>query len=245
MHSDISGGPASGLDWDMFMPGISIDGVIFGYHPGQLKILLLEYKKTELHALPGGFVKYDESLHSAADRIIRERSGLGDVYLNQFHTFGSLQRSNPEYMKQLMRRNGAYLPERHWLHQRFISIGYYALIDYSKARPVPDNFSDSCRWYDVQRLPELMLDHRHIVDKALETLKENIEHKSTGLNLLNKTFTMAELQQLYETILGEKLHRTGFHRKMLYSGRLQRVGKKNTGKAHRAPFLYRFKTATS
>lgn len=226
------------------MEGISIDGVIFGYHQGELKILLLEYKKTGFYALPGGFLRYDESLNSAAERIIRERSGLSDIYLNQFHTFGSLQRSRPGLMKTLMEKNGAPLPPDHWLYQRFISVGYYALVDYKKARPVPDALSDSCAWYDIHTLPELMLDHRQIADKALHQLKENIGNKAIGLKLLDKTFTMAELQQLYETILGEKLHRTGFHRRMMSSGLLERIGKKHTGKAHRAPFLYSFKPTT-
>ena len=224
------------------MAGISIDCVIFGYHVGELKILVLEYKKTGLFALPGGFIKKNQSLHGAAEHVLFKRTGLSNIYLNQFHTFGSLERSDPAPMKKLMENNDLQLPENHWLYQRFISVGYYALVDYKKAEPVPDLFSDSCKWYDVNELPELILDHKNIFEKAFEQLRDNIDHKAVGLNLLDKTFTMAELKKLYETILDKKLHRTGFHRKMMNSGRLKRLGKKKTGKAHRSPFLYKFES---
>ena len=243
MESKLPQGPASRIDWSIYMPGISIDGVIFGYRAGRLRILLHEYKEIDFFGLPGGFLKYDESLDQAAARIVRERSGLHDVYLNQFYTFGSLQRSNPQVMKELMYRQGAQLPKDHWLFGRFLSVGYYALVDYEKARPVPDAFSDSCSWHDVYALPDLMLDHEKIAFKAFEQLRERVEHKPIGSNLLDERFTMSELQLLHETILGKKLHRTGFHRKMMQSGRLLRHGKKNIGKAHRAPFLYSFNPA--
>lgn len=230
------------VDWDNYMAGISIDCVIFGYHEGNLKILALEYKKTGLFALPGGFIKKNQSLNGAAEHVLFKRTGLSNIYLIQFHTFGSLERSDPGPMKELMKNNNLKLPSDHWLFQRFISVGYYSLVDYKKAEPVPDMFSDSCKWYDVHELPELILDHQHIFNKAFEQLRENIDHKAVGLNLLDKTFTMAELKTLYETILDKKLHRTGFHRKMMNSGRLKRLGKKKTGKAHRSPFLYRFKS---
>ena len=204
------------VNWNKYMAGISIDCVIFGYNKGELKILLLEYKKTGLFALPGGFIKKNESLDSAAKHTLFKRTGLKNIFLNQFHTFGSLERVNPTPMKQLMVNNNTHLPDNHWLYQRFITVGYYALVDYKKAEPVPDMFSDSCRWYDINNLPELILDHNTIVQKAFQQLKDNIDHKAVGLNLLDKTFTMAELKKLYETILEEELHRTGFHRKMRY-----------------------------
>lgn len=231
------------VNWNKYMAGISIDCVIFGYNKGELKILLLEYKKTGLFALPGGFIKKNESLNSAALHTLNKRTGLTNIFLNQFQTFGGLERHDPGPMKKLMESNNTLLPDDHWLYQRFITVGYYALVDYKKAVPVPDMFSDSCGWHDMSSLPELILDHNKIVQKAFQQLKDNIDHKAVGLNLLDKTFTMAELKKLYETILEEKLHRTGFHRKMINSGRLKRLGKKKTGKAHRSPFLYRFKSA--
>ena len=104
-----------------------------------------------------------------------------------------------------------------------------------------DELADSCNWYDLKELPSLILDHGEIVSKALETLRANLDNKLTGFNLMPETFTMAELQSLYETILGTKLLRTSFQRKMVNLGFLEKVDKKYTGGAHKAPFLYRFK----
>lgn len=227
-------------NWDEFMPGISLDCVIFGYHNKELKILILEYKNSGIFALPGGFIRKDEELADAANRILFERTGLSDIYLNQFHTFGSLSRASSEPMEKVLNENKHSFSNDHFLLQRFISVSYYALVDFRKVEPVADMLSDSCLWYDIQELPGLMLDHHQIYEAALQHLRDNIDKPHVGQNLLNDTFTMGELQNMYETILGEKLKRTGFHRKMMLSGRLKRLGKKKTGKAHRAPYLYTF-----
>lgn len=228
------------FDWSLYMPGISIDCVIFGYHNKELKILILEYKNSGVFALPGGFLRRDEDLDSAARRVLNQRTGLSDIYLNQFHTFGSLDRDSPKPMKKVLKENNREFSGDHFLLQRFISVSYYALVDFMKVEPVADFLSDSCEWYDISELPSLMLDHHLIFKTALDHLRHNIDRKVVGFSLLNETFTMRELQNLYETILGEKLNRTSFHRKMMLSGKLKRLGKKKTGSAHRAPYLYRF-----
>jgi len=226
--------------WNQFLPGISVDCVIFGYHNEELKILILEYKKTGLFALPGGFIKHDEDVDTAAKRVLKERTDLSDIYLKQFRTFGSLERFDPEPLRTILSKTDQEFTENHFLLTRFISVSYYALINFKKAAPIPDALSDSCRWYDVDELPPLMLDHTHIFEVALSHLRENIDQNVVGLNLLTNKFTMRDLQNLYETILSKKLNRTGFHRKMMLSGRLKRIGKKPTGGAHRAPYLYQF-----
>lgn len=228
------------IDWNQFMPGISIDCVIFGYHDKELKILILEYKKTGLFALPGGFLKRDETLNDAAGRVLMERTGLSNIYLNQFYTFGSLKRSDHNPMKTALKNNGVSFDENHFLLQRFISVSFYALVDYKKAEPVADALSDSCQWIDINEVPTLIQDHNDICQRAHDHLKKNINREAVGLNLLSKTFTMAELQGLHESILGEELNRTSFHRKIMLSGYLERIGKKKTGRAHRSPYLYRF-----
>lgn len=228
------------VDWQQFLPGISIDCVIFGYHERELKILILEYKNTGYFALPGGFIGKDETLHEAAKRVLKERTSLQDIYLNQFYTFGNLQRHDPKYMRSVVQANGIENTENHWLLQRFISVGYYALVDFSQVEPTADPLSDSCRWYDLDGLPKLIQDHRFIVEKALETMRENIHHRAVSSNLLSDTFTMGDLRALHETILDEEINRTSFHRKMVNSGELKRIGKKKTGGAHRAPYLYKF-----
>lgn len=222
------------------LPSVSIDCVILGFHKNQLKILLLKYKNTSYYALPGGFISTEEDLEDAAQRVLEERTGLRDIYLEQFHVFGSKKRRNDAIHLEIMAECGITLKPNHFLLNRFVSIGYYALIDFSKANPSPDDFSDSCDWYDLDKVPSLMFDHNQIFQKALETLRSGLDKKLIGFNLLPKMFTMNELQSLYETILGENLIRSNFQRKILALGILERIEKKMTGAANKAPYLYRF-----
>ncbi len=225
-----------------FLSHIAYDSVIFGFSGKELKILIMEYHNTGLFALPGGFVRKDEDLDQAVRRGLAERTGLTSIYLEQFHTFGSISRYDPEVMATLLRANGHNAEKDYpWMLERFISVAYYALIDYRDVVPRPDALSDSCEWYSVKRIPKLILDHKDIVKRAIQTLRENLDRKLVGGNLLPKRFTMKELQHVYEAIHGTKLRRTSFQRKMLAKGVLKRHGKQFSGKAHKAPYLYSFK----
>jgi hypothetical protein len=224
-----------------YLTGLAIDLVIFGFHEKQLKVLLLEYENTSLFALPAGFIKAEENLNDAARRALAERTGLHDIYLEQYYVFGDKSRHNPAPLRMIMKGKGQDPGEDHWLLRRFVSVGFYALVDFTKAVPNPDSLSDRCDWYELSKLPPLMLDHRAMVGKALETLRVNLDRKLIGFSLLPGTFTMGDLQSLYETILGEKLNRTSFQRRMLSLDILERLDKKWTGGAHKAPYLYRFR----
>ena len=223
-----------------FMHGLAIDSVIFGFHDHQLKVLLMRYNKTGVVALPGGFIHKTENLDDAAIRIVSERTGLKDIYLEQFYVFGDYGRSDPRPMKNIMVANNIKHDDNHWLLQRFISIGYYALVDFTKVVPNPDRIFDSCDWYDLAVIPKLMQDHNAIIQKALESLRAGLDDKLIAFNLMQEEFTLGDLQILYETILDKKLLRPAFQRKMLSLGILERVAKKWTGAAHKAPYLYRF-----
>ncbi len=228
-----------------FLRHIAYDSVIFGFSGDKLKILIIKYHNTGLFALPGGFVRMDENLNDAVRRGLKERTGLDNIYLEQFYTFGDVARYKPEIMQTIMVANNQPQEELSWLLDRFISVAYYALINYNDVVPKPDALSDSCDWYDIVELPNLMLDHAEIVAKALQTLRDNLERKLVGMNLLPTLFTMNELQKVYEAILGEKLHRGTFQRKMLSLNILQRHEKQFLGKAHKAPFLYSFGSITN
>ncbi|MGB5386684.1 MAG: NUDIX domain-containing protein [Eudoraea sp.] len=223
-----------------YIPHLAYDSVIFGFNGDQLKILVLEYHNTKFFALPGGFVKRTENLDDAVKRGLRERTGLDNIYLEQFHTFGSLSRSDPKTMRKILQENNYDLKDNYWMFDRFISVAYYALINYDEVNPQPDKLSDSINWYAINELPPLMMDHQEIVDKALQVLRDNLERKLVGMNLLPPKFTMKQLQQVYEAILGEKLRRTSFQRKILAMDILQRHEKLFQGKAHKAPYLYSF-----
>ncbi|GHB83568.1 NUDIX hydrolase [Persicitalea jodogahamensis] len=225
---------------DDYLHHLAFDSVVFGFSGEKLKILVLEYHNTNLFALPGGFVRQDENLNDAVRRGLKERTGLDNIYLEQFYTFGDVARYKPEVMERIIRANEIPDQDLSWLLKRFVSVAYYALINFDDVVPVPDALSDSCAWYEVDRLPPLMLDHTEIVEKALETLRDNIGRKLVGGNLLPARFTMKELQHVYEAILGEKLHRGTFQRKMLSTGVLKRHEKQYSGAANKAPFLYSF-----
>jgi len=222
-----------------YLNHISLDCVIFGFHNNQLKVLLLQLKYTKERALPGGFVKDNETLEKAAERVLQERTGMDNIFLQQFHVFSDPQRSifNPSLND--LKKSGAN-PNVEWFSQRFISVGFYALVDYEKVTPTPDFFSDRCEWKALEEIESLMMDHRQILDKALETLRLQLSYLPIGYNLLPEKFTMPELQKLYETILGKNLDRRNFQRKILSWKILNKLDERKTGGAYKAPYLYEF-----
>lgn len=224
-----------------FVPNLSFDSVIFGFNGKLLKILILEYHNTGLFALPGGFVKIDQSLDDAVKEGVKERTGLNNVYLEQFQVFGSLDRYDPNTMQLILEANGKDIAENSWMLKRFLTVGYYALINYEEVTPTPDHLSDSIGWYAIDELPQLMMDHNKIVEKALAVLRNNLSEKLIGMNLLPPKFTMKQLQLVFEAVLEQKLRRTTFQRKLLSLDILQRHEKLFQGKAHKAPYLYSFK----
>jgi len=124
--------------------------------------------------------------------------------------------------------------------QRFITIGYYALVEFSTVNPTHDHLSESCNWSDLHEVPNLMMDHSLILRTALDTLRLHISYQPIGYNLLPEKFTMPEIQRLYETILDRKLDRRNFQRRMIGFGILKKLKEVKKGVAHKAPFLYIF-----
>ncbi|GAA4432720.1 NUDIX domain-containing protein [Pontibacter saemangeumensis] len=226
----------------LFLPGLSVDCVIFGFHDNQLKVLLLKMRHAEKWALPGGFIYKEEEVEHAAVRVLQSRTGLSNIFLRQFHTFGELSRTDKLLNKKLLVSSGLQADENHWFLQRFVTVGYYALVNFSGAVPRPDATSEACAWWDLQEVPPLNLDHGDILQKALETLRKQLSDQPVGYSLLPEKFTMPELQRLYETILGKQLDRRNFQRRMLGYGILKRLEERRSGGAHKAPYLYCFDT---
>ena len=224
-----------------YLSHISVDSVIFSFHQGTLQVLLLRMTDQPLYSLPGGYVGREEDLDKAALRILRERTGLSDVYLEQCGAFGDHRRTERKEGQDLFHSLGVDVPADNWIVQRFISVGYYALVNHAAAQPSPGHFDAECKWCPVGNLPPMIFDHREITHRALETLRLLLDYKVARSRLLAETFTMSELQQLYESILGKPLLRANFQRKMLSMDILERLDKKFSGGAHKAPYLYRFK----
>ena len=219
-----------------YLPHISIDCVVFGFHEGEMKVLVLKVKNEDAWYLPGGFMLKREPIEMAASRILKERTGLDKIFLQQFHVFG-----DPERSKEHFDMYKDMLPAKeNWFTNRFLTIGYYALVDFVETNPTPDQLSALCTWRGLDDLPDFKLDHALILKTALDTLRLQLNYQPIGYNLMPREFTMPELQKLYETILDKKLDRRNFQRRMLGFGILKRSDQPRKGGAHKAPYLYSF-----
>ena len=227
-------------DIDKLMPGQSVDCVIIGFDKEGLKILILKWKDPGLWALPGGFVLKTEDLDKAAVHVLKLRTGIQVPFLEQFKTFGNINRRDNLTVKNNL--SSIEIPKHinTWLEQRFISTGYVSLVDMEKCDPKPDFASESIAWCSLEELPSLIYDHQTIVQEAISYIRNQINYLPVGITLLPEKFTMKELQNLYESILEKKLDRGNFQRKMLKLGIFNRLEKQLEGGSHKAPYLYSF-----
>lgn len=233
-----------------YIPQVSIDCVIFGYSEQQLQVLIPKINfKGDFWALPSGFVFQDEDMDDAAHRILRERTGIESIYLEQFKVFGRANRSSKEFLDKLIQQNfdklgeksASHATEYDWFTKRFISVGYYALVDMNKVVPQKTDIDQSIEWYSIHDLPRMIMDHKEIINEALKTLQSHIDEKINAFNLLPETFTMKEVQEVYEAISGKTFVRTNFQKMILSLDVLERLEKKFTGAQNKAPYLYRFR----
>lgn len=204
---------------------------------------LLHFQAIFFCQFQGGFIYRDENVEEAASRILQERTQLSGIFLQQFHLFGDVKRTEQKHARALLEANGIEDIDSHWLVQRFVTVGYYALVEYEKVTPVPDDFSSECAWQNVMELRNLIIDHKQIIEKGLQSLRVHLNYQPIGYNLLPREFPLKDLQLIYETILGKKLDRSNFQRKILSYGILERKEKQFNGGSHRAPYLYAFDKA--
>jgi len=216
---------------DSIHPGLSIDCIIFGFHEGTIKVLLNKFSDYTMWMLPGGFIHKDENVDDAAYRILKTRTGLKNVYLQQFHLFGNSQRTNLNENDDILSRYGYKDVEeraKHWLMQRYVSMGYYALVEYSKVK-IESSQDEETEWFDLNEIPRLYSDHSSMIEKALSTIRMHLSTLPIGYELLPEKFTMTDLRTIYETILKKKLDRRNFQRKILSTGliiKLEEVSKR-------------------
>lgn len=230
---------------EKYIANLSIDCVVFGYENQELKVLVAKSKFGDgFWNLPGGYIMKTESIENAASRILRVRTGLENIYLEQFRVFGHENRIIDSKFRAFLL---AHLTEKYnradaeWMTDRFICIGFYALVEISKVNPQKGELDESLEWRSIKDVPEMMHDHNQILDDALEALRQNFDQKFIGFNLLPETFTMKELQELYETVYNKPFAMNNFQKKILDLNVLERLEKKFTGAQNKAPYLYRFK----
>ena len=235
---------------DTFTPSVSVDCVVFGYQENDLNVLLLKFKNVDAWAIPGGFVPHDKRMEEVVHSVLKERTGLENIFLQQFHTFSAPDRGwdsteiSKKAFQQVMKDWNGKEAEivKNWLKQRFISTAYIALINSEAIEPIPDHASDLCTWVPIKNLPSLILDHAEIIEKALVHIREKARYLPIGRSLLPERFTMYQLQVLYEAITGKTVDRGNFHHKVMSLKVLQRHGKKMNGAQNKAPFVYSIKT---
>lgn len=225
---------------DNYIPGQSIDCVIIGFKDHQLHVLVLKWKNIDVWSLPGGFINLAEDMDTAAINILKGRTGLSFPFLDQFYTFGNVNRNNRKVERLDFGKDIDIDGLFEWLNQRFITTGYFALVDINKCEPKPDYLSESCEWKSIDTLPVLCLDHEQIVQKALDHIRIRANYLPIGISLLPELFTMKDLQKLYESIQGRALDRGNFQKKMLKLDIFIRQEKQLTGAANKAPYLYKF-----
>lgn len=204
-------------------PALTVDCIIFGLDASlTLKVLLIQRGHDPFEgqwALPGGFVDMEEDLEAAALRELEEETGVKDVYIEQLYTFGAPGRDP---------------------RGRVVSVAYYALVNLEDHPVQANSDARNVEWYDVTDLPKLAFDHDDIMDTAIKRLRAKMRYQPLGFELLPEQFTLPQLQQLYETVLGvAEINKRNFRTKILKMGILEEVGKQ-TNVAHRPATLYRF-----
>lgn len=224
-----------------FYHNISVDIVILGYHERTLKVLLQKPHFSDKWMLTGGFIKRTESVEMAAERIVSNRTQLKGLPIYEFHTFSNPGRDNSDKSKQRkdFEDAGYRIPDDFWMFDQFITIGCFALTEYSKVKPSGQYNTEDCQWFDIDNLPELMYDHKEIIDLAIKDLHIFANYCPIGYNLLPEKFTLPEIQSLYETILNKKLDSRNFAKRLLSLGVIIKLDERRKIGAHRSPYLYK------
>jgi 8-oxo-dGTP diphosphatase len=220
---------------DNVIKEVSVDCVMIGFHADELKVLLLKWNENDW-VLPRGRIFRSELIADAASRILKETTGICDVFLQQFHTFGAANRFK-NYSANQKNRLPNKLPDNMELDQfpeTIISIGYYALVDFEKVTP---NLSGSYQWCEIAALPDLLFDHHDMIELALVALRKDLRYLPIA-KLLPLKFTLREMQKLYETILNRTFDRRNFHKLLMSYDFLIKLPEKKTGTANKSPHLY-------
>lgn len=223
-----------------FQPGLSIDCVIISYHEKKIKVLLNKFNYADKWMLPGGFVRKDEDIDVAAHRILKERTGIANAYLMQFHCFGKANRTNMEENMDILSDTGL-LSDEHlcFFASRFISVGYFALIKYDDVK-IERREKDIYYWCNLDKIPPIYTDHKDIIEKAINTIRLFIDYLPIGYRLLPEKFILSDLRAIYDSILPQPVDKRNFQKKMLSSGLIERLDEKKLVGTYPQPYYYVF-----
>ncbi len=203
-------------------PALATDCVIFGFDGGSLKLLLTEREKEPFKnkwALPGGFVHEKETTDECAERILKEKAGIKNVFVEQLYTFSDADRDPRE---------------------RVVSVSYFALVNKHQYELVAGRDTLKAEWFELADLPKLAFDHSKIVKMAIQRLKGKVSYQPIGFELLNEKFTLSQLQALYEAILETNIDKRNFRKKIVSLGILKALDEKEKNVAHKAARYFSF-----
>jgi 8-oxo-dGTP diphosphatase len=201
---------------------LTVDCVVFGFDDGELKVLLIQRALEPFKgrwALPGGFVRLDETLDDAARRELAEEAGLTEVFLEQLYTFGAVDRDPRE---------------------RVVTVAYYALVKLAAHETKAATDATDARWFSVSQVPKLAFDHAGILATGLARLKAKVRYQPIGFELLPPKFTLSQLQHLYEAVLAAELDKRNFRKKVLSFGLLVPLKQTQMTGRHRPAQLFSF-----
>ncbi|MHA7099923.1 NUDIX hydrolase [Roseivirga pacifica] len=205
---------------------MAVDCIIFGVENNQLKLLIFKREVEPLAghwSLLGRFVRPDESVDTAAENVLHELTGIRDIYMEQLHCFGDSNRDSGG---------------------RVVSVAYWSLI---KVDQNQDEFSidhHEAKWVPFDQVPELILDHGDMVTMAIENLRERARFHPIGFELVPKQFTLLQLLKVYEAIFSHPIDDRNFRKKILKSGLLTKLEKKDMSTSKKGSFLYEFNEET-
>ncbi len=210
--------------YDYPHPAVTTDVITFRVRADQLQVLLVRRANPPFQgrwALPGGFLDIDEDLEQCARRELAEETGIRVTHIEQLHTFGRPDRDPRE---------------------RVISVAYLATVRQDDpAQPVAASDAAAVRWFPLDELPGLAFDHGQIIDKARQRLRDKLEYTSLVFQLTAETFTLGELQRLYEAIHGSPLDKRNFRKRMLGLGQIEETGHTRRNGKHRPAREYRIR----
>lgn len=220
-------------------PSLSVDCVVFGFDGRALKVLLIErryrtHNETEAYdfKLPGSLIYEDEDVRSAAHRIVEQYLGRREIYLRQLHVFSRPDRVTGEELTWL---KAHYQVET----SRVVTVAYYMLVKLDESL-VAHTQNQGARWIELEAVHHLAMDHKQILGFALETLGKQLTTEPIAFELLPRKFTLRQLQQLYEGILGIELDNRNFRKKVLSSDYVRPTGEREKQVAHKPALYYTF-----
>jgi len=201
---------------------LSIDCLIFGFRHGELDVLLIKHGEgisKGRWALPGGWIRYNESIDDAASRLLTSLTGVSNIFLEQLRAFGEVDR---------------------YPGKRVITIAYFALINADHYSLSAGFTASDAQWFRIHEIPRLPYDHARILKIGFQHLQHKVRHEPIGFNLLPKKFTLNDILKLYEAILETEMDKPNFRRKLLNMNLLVPCDEKQRDVSHRAASFYRF-----